>query len=111
VDRFDVSPPAVASAGGAYAIVVSWLAAHGAFVDTLDALLKTTGVLFVAGVFTRLTFAAFVAAFFLWACVLTLHTSHHVVSALHVALVCLLVAPWGDAWSVDAWLSGWRRSG
>jgi hypothetical protein len=110
VDRFDVSPPAVASAAGVYAIVVSWLAAHGAFVDTLGALLTITGVLFVAGVFTRVTFAAFVAAFFLWACVLTLHTSHHVVSALHVALVCLLVAPWGDAWSVDAWLRGWRGS-
>ena len=110
VDRFDVSPSAVASAEGIYATVVSWLAAHGALVDALDPLLKITGVLFVAGVLTRITFTAFVAAFFLWACVLTLHTSHHVVSALHVALVCLLVARWGDGWSVDAWLRGWRGS-
>ena len=110
VDRFDLSPSAVASAGGLYATVVSWLAAHGALVDALDSLLKITGVLFVVGVFTRVTFAAFVAAFFLWACVFTLHTSHHVVSALHVALVCLLVARWGDGWSVDAWVRGWRGS-
>ena len=110
VDRFDLAPSSVARAEGVYATVVSWLAANGALVDALDPLLKITGVLFVAGVLTRITFAAFVAAFFLWACVLTLHTSHHVVSALHVALVCLLVAPWGDGWSVDAWLRGWRRS-
>ena len=108
VDRFDVPPSTVARAEGIYATVVSWLAAHGALVDALDPLLKITGVLFVAGVFTRITFAAFVATFFLWACTFTLHTSHHVVSALHVALVCLLVAPWGDGWSVDAWLRRWR---
>lgn len=110
VDRFDVSPSAVAGAQGIYATVVSWLASRGGLVDALDPLLKITGVMFVAGLFTRMSFAAFVGAFFLWACVLTLHTSHHVVSALHVALVCLLAAPWGDGWSVDAWVRGWRRS-
>jgi hypothetical protein len=110
VDRFDVSPPAVASAQGAYATVVSWLSSRGGVVDALDPLLKITGAMFVAGLFTRISFAAFVGAFFLWACVLTLHTSHHVVSALHVTLVCLLAAPWGDGWSVDAWVRGRRGS-
>jgi len=110
VDRFDISAAAVRGAEGVYATVVSWLAGQGALVEALDPVLKITGVLFIVGLFTRITFAAFVAAFFLWACVLTLHTSHHVVSALHVALVCLLVAPWGDGWSVDGWLRQWRGS-
>jgi hypothetical protein len=110
VDRFDLSPSAVASAEGVYGAIVSWLAAHGSIVDALGVFLAVTGVLFVAGVLTAITFPAFVAGFFLWACVLTLHTSHHVVSALHLALVCLLVAPWSDGWSVDAWMRTWRGS-
>jgi hypothetical protein len=48
-----------------------------------------------------LTFGAFA-----WAALMTTRLGYHMVSALLVALPCLIPSRWGDAWSVDAW---WRR--
>jgi hypothetical protein len=84
--------------------LVSWLSTDAALVVTLDRVLVASGVLVIAGALTRVTYAVFVAAFYVWACVYTLDTTHHVVSALTLTLLCLLAAPWGEGWSVDAWV-------
>jgi hypothetical protein len=41
---------------------------------------------------------------FAWAILYTTTTTYHTVSALLVALLCLLWSRWSDAWSVDAWM-------
>jgi hypothetical protein len=97
------TPAALESAAGPYGVVVRWLAGHAAVVQSLGSWLAALGLLVIAGAATTVTYAAFVGAFLLWASVSTLGTSHHVVSVLAIALVCLLPARWGDAWSVDAW--------
>ena len=99
-----LEPYELGRAAGAYGNLVRWLAEHPHVVEWLDPSVKLVGGLFVLGVVTPLAYAAFVALFLVWASVYTLQTSHHVVSAIGVALVCLLPARWGDAWSVDAWL-------
>jgi len=98
--------PGFADARGIQRVVVSWLAGDGARTMAVDRLLLSSAILVILGLLTRTSFAVFVATFFLWACVATLDTTHHVLSALTWILPCLLVAPWGDALSVDAW---WRR--
>jgi hypothetical protein len=40
---------------------------------------------------------------FAWAALMTTRLGYHMVSALLIALVCLIPSRWGDAWSVDAW--------
>ncbi len=62
------------------------------------------GALFVAGAFTRVSFAALVLGAVIWA-VLSDSRSHPVAPLLFTCL-CLLPSRWGDAWSVDAW---WGR--
>ena len=99
-----LEPYELGRAAGAYGGLVRWLAEHTYVVEWLDASVKFVGGLFILGVVTPLAYAAFVAIFLLWASVYTLQTSHHVVSAIGVALICLLPARWGDAWSIDAWL-------
>jgi hypothetical protein len=92
----------VGAATGVYGAIVRSLAEHPAFVAALPIACSAFGVAFIAGVWTRVSFTAFTASVFLWASVLTLRTTAHAVSALLVTMVCLLVARWSDAWSVDA---------
>ena len=66
--------------------------------------LNASGVMFIAGVFTSVSFACFVLGFLAWAAIFTLTTSTHAVAALGLTLICLLPARWGDAWSIDALL-------
>jgi hypothetical protein len=84
--------------------VANRVAASPSGAQVVDRLLLVSGSMFVAGLFTRLASAGLAAAFFLWACVFTLNTSHHTVSALAVTLFCIVGAPAGDAWSLDALL-------
>jgi hypothetical protein len=98
----------LAQSQGLYGAVVAWLATHPGLVLALRPILLTTGVLFTAGIATRLTFACFTAALLLWACVFTLNISAHAIAALQIALIALLASRWGDAWSVDAVWRGWR---
>jgi hypothetical protein len=80
------------------------LSRYGSFIDALQPWLLVTGLLFIAGVVTRISFAAFTAGFLGWAAVATLGGGSHASSSLAMALVALLPSRWGDAVSVDAWL-------
>jgi hypothetical protein len=62
--------------------------------------------LFIAGAASRLSYLMLTFGAFAWATVMTTRLGYHVVSALLVALLCLIPSRWGDTWSVDAW---WRR--
>jgi len=70
----------------------------------IDRAVLVFGLLFVAGVLTRLTSLGYSVAYLVWACVFTMNVSHHQVSALVASLLCLSGSRAGDAWSVDAWL-------
>ena len=98
-----LGPYEVASAEGPYGTVVRWLSDRPDTVLAIETYLMISGALFVVGLFTAVSFAIFVAAFFLWASVYTVTTSTHAVGVLCVALACLTVVRWGDAYSVDAW--------
>ena len=102
----------VGSAQGVYGRFVGWLAREPAAVQSLGSWLVMLGSLFIAGVATSVSYLGFVLAFLTWASVRALARSHHVVSAIAIAMICLLPARWGDAWSVDAWLRRrvWGRS-
>jgi hypothetical protein len=63
-------------------------------------------VLFIAGGASRFSYLMLTLGAFAWATVLTTRLGYHMVSALLVALLCLIPSRWGDTWSVDAW---WRR--
>jgi hypothetical protein len=63
-------------------------------------------VLFIVGAASRFSYLMLTFGAFAWAALMTTRLGYHMVSALLVALVCLLPSRWGDAWSVDAW---WRR--
>jgi len=63
-------------------------------------------VLFIAGAASRFSYLMLTFGAFAWATVLTTRLGYHMVSALLVALLCLIPSRWGDTWSVDAW---WRR--
>ena len=89
--------------------VVRWLMSTPAIAQRLDVILTVSAVAVIVGVATRAAFVVFVAAFLGWACLSTLNTSHHPISALGVALLGLVPARWSDAWSVDAWIL--RRMG
>ncbi len=105
-----LEPYELGRAAGAYGGLMRWLAEHSQLVAWLDPSIKLVGSSFILGFATPLAYPAFVALFLLWASVFTLQTSHHVVAALGIALVCLLPARWADAWSIDAWLR-WRAGG
>lgn len=104
-----LAPLEVARAGGLYGTVVRWLAERPEIVTLVGPALSGTGALFVIGAATRTSFACFTLAMLLWTTVFTLNTSSHAVAALALALLVLVPARWGDAWSVDAWLR--RRRG
>jgi hypothetical protein len=91
-------------ATGIYGAVVRALAERPALVDALRFGVLASGVLFAVGLRPRVSFAALASFVVLWACVLTLRTTSHTVSAMLLTIVCLLPARWGDAWSLDALL-------
>ena len=62
------------------------------------------GILFIAGLMARTSFVMLTAGVLAWAPVFTTQIGAHAISALLVALICLLWSRWGDAWSIDAWL-------
>ena len=89
--------------GDLHAAVLEWLRAHPYIVDALMPWLLFTGIAFTVGLFTRLTYALFVAGAVLWLFVATTHDSTHPHSTLGLALVALLPSRWGDRLSVDSW--------
>jgi hypothetical protein len=105
-----LTPYELSAAEGPYGLVVRALAARPALVYAINPFVLVTGALFVIGAMTRLTYAAFVLGVLLWACVFTLNTTAHTVGSLQLAMLALLPARWGDAWSADAWLRARRGS-
>lgn len=104
-----VNPALLASydaavAQGPYGAAVRWLGAHPSIVQGLGWWLYASGLLFIVGLCTFVSFACFVLGFLVWAAVFTLTTSTHAVAALGLTLVCLLPTRWGTAWSMDALL-------
>jgi hypothetical protein len=83
------------------------LSGYPSLIDALQPGLVIAGLLFIAGVATPISYAAFTVGFLVWATIATLEGGSHALSALAMALVVLLPSRWGDAVSVDAWL--WRR--
>ena len=63
-------------------------------------------VAFIAGVCARASYVASYCGLWLWVLLHTVRGNAHPYSAMLVGSTALLFAPWGDAWSVDAW---WRR--
>jgi hypothetical protein len=99
-----LGPYELGAATGVYGAIVRALAEHPALVDGLRFGVLATGTAFAAGLRPRASFAALCTFVMLWACVLTLRTTSHAVSALLLAMVCLLPARWGAAWRVDTLL-------
>jgi len=97
--------PEAGAAEGPYGIIVHWLGANPYVAHWLESWLNISGVLFVGGLFTTLSYACFVLAFLVWSIIFTLTTSTHATAVLALTLVCLLPARWGDAWSIDALLA------
>jgi hypothetical protein len=89
--------------GWLHETVLDWLEARPWVVDLITPWLLITGIAFVSGLFTRLSYGLFVAGVLLWAFVAITLESTHPLSALVVALVALLPSRWGDAMSLDAW--------
>ena len=92
----------IETAEGLYGVAVRWMAENPAVPANLHRWLIASGGLFIAGAVTPISYACFVVGVLLWACVLTLNTSAHAVASLSITMVCLLVARWSDAWSIDA---------
>lgn len=99
-----LNPYELGGATGLYGAIVRALAERPVLVDGLRYAVLASGISFAAGLRPRVSFAALCASVVLWACVLTLQTTSHAVSALLLTMVCLLPARWGSAWSVDALL-------
>lgn len=79
------------------------------FADWIVPWMSVTGTLFVAGALTGLSFAAFTVGAIAWGLVYSMQSGHHPISAMLVALLCLLPSRWGDVWSVDSLLRPRRR--
>jgi hypothetical protein len=92
--------------GAFHAAVIDWLRAHPAVVNLVTPWLLVTGATFTIGLFTRTTYALFVAGVMVWAYVAISLESTHPLGALMLALVALLPSKWGDALSVDRWRRG-----
>jgi len=92
--------------GAFHALVIDWLRSHPAIVDLVTPWLLVTGAAFTIGVFTRTTYALFVAGVMVWAYVAISLDSTHPHGTLVLALVALLPSRWGDALSIDSWRRG-----
>jgi hypothetical protein len=90
--------------GPLHATVIQWLRERPLMVDWLAPWMLVTGIAFTAGLFTRVTYALFVAAALVWAFVAVSFDSTHPHSTLILTLVALLPSRWGDGFSVDQWL-------
>ena len=90
--------------GPLHAAVIAWLRGYPALVDALGPWLLATGIAFTAGLWTRLSYALFVAGAIVWAFVAVSFDSTHPHSTLILTLVALLPSRWGDGFSVDGWL-------
>ena len=95
--------------GALHAAVLDWLRAHPLVVNLLTPWLLITAAAFTVGIFTRWTYALFVAGVIVWAYVAVSLESTHPLGTFVLALVALLPSRWGDARSVDSWLR--RRRG
>jgi hypothetical protein len=89
--------------GRFHAAVLDWLRARPAIVDLLTPWLLATGAAFTIGLFTRVTYALFVAGVLVWAFVWISLDSTHPNATFVLAIVALLPSRWGDAYSVDRW--------
>ena len=92
--------------GAFHAAVIDWLRGHPAIVNLVTPWLLVTGAAFTIGLFTRTTYALFVAGVMVWAYMAISLDSIHPHGALVLALVALLPSKWGDALSVDSWRRG-----
>ena len=92
--------------GTFHAAVLNWLRAHPAIVDGLTPWLLVTGAAFTIGLFTRASYALFVAGVLVWAFIRISLDSTHPNATFVLAIVALLPSRWGDACSVDRWRRG-----
>jgi hypothetical protein len=92
--------------GAFHSLVIDWLRSHPAIVNLVTPWLLVTGAAFTIGLFTRTTYALFVAGALVWAYVAVSLDSTHPHSTLVLALVALLPSRWGDALSIDSWRRG-----
>ena len=90
--------------------VMEWLGQRPFVVDLVTPWVMAFGVAFVVGLFTRVTYALFVAGVLLWAYVAMSVESTHPHSTLVLTLVALLPSRWGDALSIDSWRRSPRSS-
>ena len=97
-----LDPYEVSAARGLYGAIVRTLAERPRLIEALPFAVLGSGAAFVAGLRPRISFAVLTACVLVWACVLTLRTTSHMVSALVLTMVSLLPARWGDAFSLDA---------
>jgi hypothetical protein len=97
--------------GPFHATVLQWLRERPAIVDWVGPWLLATGIAFTAGLFTRATYALFVAGAIVWAYVAVSVDSTHPHSTLILTLVALLPSRWGDRVSIDRWLRPGRSGG
>ena len=63
-------------------------------------------VLFAAGVFAQASFVAIVVGFNVWFCMWALRAGTHPLGTLPLALIALVIVPWGEGIGVDRWRSG-----
>ena len=89
--------------GPVHQAVIAWLRDSPVVVDLVMPWLIVTGLAFIAGLFTRVAYALFVAGVLVWAYVAVSLSSTHPQSILVLTLVALLPSRWGDGASIDAW--------
>jgi hypothetical protein len=77
--------------------------ANPALADWITPWIVLSAALVIVGAATRWAFAALAAGAAAWGVVNAFRYSSHSASALLLALLCLVPARWGDAWSLDAW--------
>jgi hypothetical protein len=91
--------------GPVHQAVMQWLRARPVMADLVMPWLIVTGLAFIAGLFTQVTYALFVAGALVWAYIAVSLSSTHPQSILVLTLVALLPSRWGDGVSIDAWRS------
>lgn len=87
-------------------LVLPALEAAPGIADWIAPWIALWAVLFIAGALTRVSFAMMTAGAVAWSLVYTMRVGAHSVDVLLVVMLCLLAAPWSEAWSVDRWWRG-----